>query len=294
MFDPAFLRTLESLSFVAKQALRSTFKGERRSVSRGASVEFSEHRSYLPGDDLRYLDWNAYGRLDKLFLKLFREQVDLPVHLLLDVSRSMGVSSNGRPPKLEYAKRLAAALGYVALSNLERVAIGAFNQKIQNVFPLGRGQHRALALFQFLDTLHPDEATNLTQSVNQYLARVKQAGVTVIISDFFEADPGGSFQALKRLLYHQHEVCVLHVLDPEDHVPGLTGDLKLIDAETGHAIEVSMNAALLTQYHKTFTAFCARLNDFCLRHHMTYVAVDTSIPAEDFVLQVLRLRGVLQ
>ncbi len=265
-------------------------QGEKRSPKHGASVEFADFREYAPGDDLRYVDWKAYGRLDKLFLKLFLEEEDLSLHLLLDTSRSMDF---GTPQtKVDYARRVAAALGYVALSEYDRVSVAGFSAGLGQVLPPTRGKPGVVPFFHFLETRTPTGGeTHFGDALSRYAALAKGGGIAVVLSDFFDA----SYErGLKALLARRFQIVLIHVLDAEEVQPTLTGDLRLLDAETGDAREVSISPYLLAQYQAQLTAFCDGLHGFASRYGMDYVRTATDVPFEDVILTFLRRQGVLR
>ena len=257
LLDPAFLKKLEALSLVSKRVFAGQTKGERRSLKRGSSVEFADFREYSLGDDLRYVDWKAYGRLEKLFLKLFVEEEDLSIHLLIDTSQSMDF---GSPlTKADYARRVAAALGYVALSEYDRVLLSSFSQTLGERLPPLRGKPGIFPFFQFLETKLPvGGETRFGEALTRYAAQAKNVGIAVVLSDFF--DPT-HVQGIKALLSRRFHVVLLHVLDEEEVHPTLTGDLRLIDSETGAAREVSISPHLLAQYEAQLAIVLRRLAD---------------------------------
>lgn len=278
------------MSLVSKRVFAGQMQGEKRSPKHGSSVEFADFREYAPGDDLRYVDWKAYGRLDKLFLKLFLEEEDLNLHLLLDTSRSMefGVPQT----KADYARRVAAALGYIALSEYDRVSVAGFSAGLGQILPPTRGKPGVMPLFHFLETRTPTGGeTHFGEALSRYAALAKGGGIAVVLSDFFDA----SYErGLKALLARRFQVVLLHILDAEEVRPTLTGDLRLLDAETGDAREVSISPYLLAQYQAQLTAFCDGLRGFASRYGMDYVRTATDVPFEDVILTFLRRQGVLR
>src|SRR5947209_1925006 len=210
ILDPTFLKKLERLSLIAKRPFAGQMKGEKRSVKRGTSVEFADYREYILGDDLRYVDWNTAARLDKLFVKLFIEEEDLYLALLLDTSRSMDF---GSPKKLHYAARVAAALGYIGLANYDRVGLTAFAGGIGDALPTKRGKAGVLPLFGYINRLEAEGGTSFAASMKAFAARAKYRGVAIVISDFL--DPQWA-DGLKSLLAHEFQVTLIHTLDEEE------------------------------------------------------------------------------
>ncbi len=183
LLTPDFLRKIERLSLVAKRVFPGQLRGERRSTKRGSSVEFADYRNYAVGDDFRRVDWNVYARLEKLFLKLFVEEEDLHVYVLIDASRSMEF---GDPSKLLYAKRVAAALSYIALGNLDRVGLAALSDGMASILTPKRGKQSAFGVFEWLKSVKPSGATQLAQSIRDFSLRTSRPGLAIVISDFFE------------------------------------------------------------------------------------------------------------
>jgi uncharacterized protein (DUF58 family) len=290
LLDPAFLKKLEALSLVSKRVFAGQTKGERRSLKRGSSVEFADFREYALGDDLRYVDWKAYGRLEKLFLKLFVEEEDLSIHLLIDTSESMNF---GSPlTKADYARRVAAALGYVALSEYDRVLLASFSGKLGERMPPLRGKPGVFPFFQFLETkLSIGGETRFGDALTQYAAQAKNVGIAIILSDFFDDT---HVQGIRALLSRRYQVVLLHILDEEELHPTLTGDLRLVDSETGAVREVSISPHLLAQYDAQVQSFCTGLQQLAGRYNLEYVRTSTALPFEDVVLKSLRGRGLLR
>jgi uncharacterized protein (DUF58 family) len=319
LFDEAFLRKLERLALLSRRAMAGQMQGERRSPKRGQSVEFADFRPYSRGDDFRRIDWNAYARLERFYIKLFVEEEDLTVHLLLDASRSMAW---GEPSKLWYAARAAAALGYVALSGLDRVtvtALGNGRQGSGSYFPPRRGKRQAMALFSFLQALaaqsgdlagespnHPvtapkDRATShrLSVSLRTYAAASRLPGPLILVSDLLE----DSWQeGLRALASRGFEVTVLHVLSPDEVDPGRASwlgegasrDLKLLDVESGAEVEITADYETLERYRQGLAAWQEELGRFCGARGIHYVQVETSVPFEELLFALLRQRGVLR
>lgn len=294
--DADFMRKLERLTVVARKVFPGQLKGEKRSPRHGTSVEFADFRNYTPGDDFRYVDWNVYARLDRLFLKMFREEEDLHLYLLVDVSQSMRF---GEPQtKLDAARRLAATIGYVGLASLDRVAAVAFADRIVERFRLARGRRHAPRLFRFLSEAGefgtddaPAAPTDLTQSLRQFAIQTRNPGVAVIISDFL--DPRGYREAITALLACHFDVNAIQVLSPEEISPELAGDLRLVDSETQETREITVSGALLAAYRRRAEEYCEQLKQFCVNRGAGYGRLLTSDAIEEFVLTYLRRGGLL-
>jgi uncharacterized protein (DUF58 family) len=276
----------ELLSLLSRRSFRGRVKGERRSPRKGISVEFSDYRQYGLGDDLRYVDWNVYARLDRLYLKLFVDEEDLCLHLLVDASASMGF---GEPSKLEHAVKLAAALGFVGLVGLERVGIGVVRERMAEGFSPARGRGQVLPLMDFVGRLRAGGATSLNDGLAAYALRSREAGLAVFISDLM--DPTGYERGLKALLERRFDVHVVHVLAPEEINPGFGGDLRLLDSETGEMRDLTLDGEALRAYQTRLRDFLDRAEQFCRGNEITYHRVVTDTPVEEFMLR--QLKGLL-
>ncbi len=282
-FSPEFLAQLERLSLASRRAFRGRVKGERRSPRKGQSVEFSDYRPYGIGDDLRYVDWNIYGRLDRLHVKLFVDEEDLCLHLLVDGSKSMDF---GRPTKLRYAARLAAAVGFVGLVNHERVGVGVLREKVSEGWPPTRGRNQFVALVDFLATLRAGGSTSLNQGLANYAMRAREPGLALLISDLL--DPAGFESGVRTLLERRFEVHIVHVLAAEEVHPTLAGDLRLQDSESGEIREITADGEALKGYRERLGHFLERVEAFCRAQEIGYRRVTSEIPVEEFVLSHLR------
>ncbi|MBE7553794.1 MAG: DUF58 domain-containing protein [Anaerolineales bacterium] len=314
LFDESFLRKLESLTLIAKQAQRGQWQGERRSPKRGQSVEFADYRNYVPGDDFRLVDWNAYGRLERFFLKLFVEEQDLTVHFLIDISSSMNwpQESTGQPThKFTYACRAAAALGYIALASLDRVTVSTIGDRVgETPFLPHRGRQQAFALFDYLTGLSATRATNLAQALAQYAAQARQPGPLLIFSDLLDSAESSSprltnsptptwpprllASSLTALLARRFEISLIHLLAPEEVDPPLSGDLRLLDAETGQAVEITADYEALARYKAGLTAWQTEIRNWSSQRSITYLPITTDVPFEEFIFAFLRQRGLLK
>jgi uncharacterized protein (DUF58 family) len=283
-FDSEFLKKLEYLYLVSKKIFRGQIRSERKTRSIGASVEFADYRNYIRGDDLRYIDWNAYGRMNRLFVKLFEEEEDLHIYFLIDVSRSMQWDGS---IKLDYAKRTAAALAYIGLANLDRVDCFYFSGQLHDQMGMTRGKGQVRKVFKFLEKegLPPAE-TSLRVSLKNFVHQNKRRGLAVILSDFF--DPEGCEQGIRYLQYHKFEVYLLQVLNRSEAEPDFLGDFRLTDVESGRGREVTVNEQLLTRYRTTFQAFCDRLDEFATARQIGYLRTFTEVPFDELVLKILR------
>src|SRR5215218_2886619 len=288
VFDEAFLRQLERLLLLMKSPVRGGLKGGRRSVKRGQSVEFADYRDYTLGDDLRQLDWNVYARLEKLFVKLFIEEEDTTVTLLIDASASM---ATGRPAKLLFAKRAAAALGYIGLASEDRIAVSALAGRVARRRAAMRGSGRVFRLLADLSAIEPaDGPTDLVAAARHAAAQLHGRGVVVLISDLL--DPAAD-RIIRELAATGSELIVLHVLSPDELDPPLEGDLRLVDSETGESIDVTADLATIDAYRNRLAAWKASFAQLAARRQATYVDLASDTPLNDLIFAELRRRRVL-
>jgi uncharacterized protein (DUF58 family) len=288
LLTPEFMAKLGRLGLIGRKILAGKLHGERHSRKRGHSLEFADHRPYAQGDDLRRIDWNIYGRLERLFLKLFLDEEDISVHILLDRSKSMDF---GAVRKLDYARRVAAAIGYIGMTNMDRVTVNAFAGDIEEAVERLRGR-QVCRLFRFLEKLRPSGATNLGTTMRNFLLRNPMPGICVIISDLL--DPNGFEQPLKAVAARGMETFVIHVLAREEIEPLVTGDIRLVDSETGEKVEISAGRRAIESYERSLRGFCASARDFCAKRGIAYVPASTAVPFEQLVLQYLRSVGLVK
>ena len=288
LFDEEMQRRLEYLAIVSRRLYSGRMRAERRSKKTGSGIEFADHREYVPGDDFRYLDWNVYQRTGKLLVRLFEEEEDLSVYVIVDTSRSMAL---GQPSKLRYAKQLAASLAFVALANLDRVSVLSFSQTMEARLAPTRGKNRIFKVFEFLRPLQADGATSMQSSLRTFAAQYKRRGVAIVISDLY--DPEGFEEGLNVLRFAQFETYVLHLIDPNEEQPKLHGDVRLVDQETGEIRDVTITPKVLARFQAVHAAYRERISQYCRDKQISYHAIDTSTPFDEAVLQVLRRGGLL-
>ena len=289
LLDPEFMKKIGTLRLASRKIFTGKMKGERRSTRRGQSVEFADYRDYSPGDDLRFLDWNIYGRLERLFIKMFMEEEDLTFYIFLDASLSMGY---GSPSKLEFAKRAAAALGYIALSKGDRVAVGTFSGNLGPVFPPKRGRKFLWPLLEFLNSIAAGGGTDSAASAYAFTVQNRRRGVVIAISDFL--DKSGWDGMLKFFLARDLDIHVLHILSPEEIAPPQTGDLMLVDCEDGEEAEVTISAPLLSTYKKNLESFIGGFKDFCTKRGITYAFCSTASELDRLILATLKEKGLVK
>ncbi|MEC0232595.1 DUF58 domain-containing protein [Paenibacillus alba] len=294
LLDPALMRRLDQMSIAAKSRIRGTMQGKRRSKQLGSSLEFADYRLYTPGDDTRQLDWHAYGRTGKPFIKLFMDEQELQVHLWLDASKSMdfGRKEGVAPSKWEYARQLAAGIGYLSLNRFDRVSAAMFTNEITKQQKLLRGKGSSLRLFEFLASTEPEGIGDISAAFRNPSILPRQAGMTWVFSDFFYEQ--GLEDALKYLLAAKQEVVVVQVLAPDELDPLLMGELRLLDSETGAAREVAMSSKVLQAYKEAAFQYTQTLKSFCYERGITYLLALTDVPAADFLLGELRRNGLVR
>jgi uncharacterized protein (DUF58 family) len=288
LLDPAFMARLDQLDVISRKMLVGKMKGERRSKRRGQSVEFADYRNYVVGDDLRFIDWNIYARLDRLFLKLFLEEEDLALYVLVDVSKSCDY---GTPNKAFYMKQVAAALGYIGLVNYNRVSLVAMADGVVAETGAMRGRRRVAQMIDFLQKLQPSGASHFTESCRRFALQHRQRGVCVVLSDFFIKE--GFEAGLRYVAGGKYDLFCVQCLAPQEIDPDLQGDLKLRDVEDDDMAEVSITQPLIKQYKANLNAYCLALKDFITRRGGTYLFTSTGVPFDTLVLNYLRERGLL-
>jgi len=290
LLSPPLIKKLDALSLQTKRAFAGASKGEKRSTKHGSSVEFADFRAYNLGDDLRRIDWNAYARFEKLYLKMFLEEVDLDITILIDASLSMQF---GSPiTKLRAASEVAGAIGYVGLTNYDRVGAAVFDSTIRGWFPPTRGRGAAGQLFRFLENQEPAGAADFAGVMKRIATQARRSGMAVVLSDFLLED--GYEAGLKTLAARGFEVTVIQMLDRAELEPELVGDLKLVDVETGIMREVSASDALLRAYKRNVEKYCGDLRAFCLRYGMNYLLVANDTPVDVTMTRLLRSIGVIK
>jgi len=289
LLSPELLSQLERLELVSRKVFRGRMKGERRSRRKGQSVEFADFRSYVPGDDLRFIDWNTYARLERLFLKLFLEEEDLHFYALVDASPSMDF---GQPTKFHFARQLAAALGFIGLVRGDRVRIETLGTPPGRAAPVFRGRTSLWRMLDHLEGLRPEEQVSLAEGAKRFCVRNSGKGIVVLLSDLM--DKAGYEGALRYLLAQDFDIYMVHILSAEEIEPDLQGDLRLIDCEDHDVAEITVTAALLQRYQQTLSAFVAKAREFCVRRGIAYFLARNDMPVERVITGYLRERGLVQ
>jgi len=289
LFDDEFQRKLEYLAMVSRRVFSGAMRAERRTKKTGSGIEFADHRDYAPGDDIRYLDWNAYQKFDRLLIRLYEEEEDLAIYFILDTSSSMGF---GEGEKLRQAKRLCAALAYVGLANLDRIAIVAATDEIHGRMPTTRGKARIFRIFRFLSGVRAEGATDLGEAMKTFVAQHKRRGLAVLLSDLY--DPAGFERGINVLRFNRFEPYVIHLVDRHDGKPDLKGDVRVYDCETGEEREVTVTAKVLEKYQHAYETYLEEVQRFCTSRQVSYFRADVDVPFDELILRVFRRGGFLR
>lgn len=288
-FEPHAAARLSNLNLLARQAVEGFISGLHRSPHRGFSVEFSEHREYAPGDDVRHLDWVAFGRSDRYYVKQYEQETNLRCHILLDVSASMDYAYDGGVTKFQYGCYLAACLAYLMARQQDQVGMIAFDREPRFHLPPGSTPAHLDRLFRQLEALRPGRTTALAETFHRLAERIGKRGLIVILSDLYD-DPSQVLRALQHFRYRRHQLIVLHLLDRgELELPfhRLTG---FVDAETGERVQVDPRA-VREAYQAEVQAFIARYRTECGDRGIEYVLTPTATPYDRMLLDYLARRS---
>jgi uncharacterized protein (DUF58 family) len=280
MLDAAFLARLEKLAFHARRRVGGQRAGPHRSMRRGQSLEFADHRAYVPGDDIRHLDWHLMGRLDKLFIKLFEAREDRTVRILLDRSASMAGA------KWQAARKAAAAVSYASLCGLDRVQLFTLDQGLAAEGRPQRGRSAIHRIFKYLRQTEPQGGTDLERAVRA-LPPSRAGAITILITDLWNRD--GVEGTLARLAHGRGEVHLLHVLDPRElSASSLQGDLTLVDAETAEELTITVDKPTRERYRAAVADWFVAIEQLVKRRRVGYFQLDASRDVEDDLLRWLR------
>lgn len=287
LFPPDFLTRLEYLSIISKRVFRGQLLAQRRTMQMGSGIEFSDHREYNSGDDLRYLDWNIYARHGDLLLKRFQEEQDLHVYLMLDCSRSMAF---GSPAKFDLARHLVAALAYIALADLDRIAIVAYADGVIAELPVTRGKARILPIMKFLEDLTTTgQGTNLDKAVQRFIHRGARTGLAIVVSDLF--DENGFQRGLDQFRYRRFDAHVLQLHDPAEADPALLGDAEMVDIETQAVRKVTVTESNLRTYKKLFAEHQAAVRDYCHTYNLGCTQTPSTARFDEIIMRMMRETG---
>jgi uncharacterized protein (DUF58 family) len=286
LLDPGFVRELEALRRRLQVMVQSGASGEQAARRRGGSAEFQEHRPYAPGDDLRRVDWSAFARTGEPVLKLFRAEEDTVLRLLVDASASLAF---GEPQKIEVARRVAAAIGYLGLANGQRVQVLVARERagqsagrgLERVGVPRRGRDALAALLRDLSEPLASGSADLARALDSTLQQTTRPGLLVVLSDFF--DPGPVTRALTRACAAGHQLALVQVFAREELEPAYDGDFSLVDAETNMALELSMDATAIDAYVTRLAGLIEELRSWARKHRASYVRITNDEPLEGVV-----------
>ena len=288
LFDKGFLKKLEYLDLIARRLVFGRQQALRPSVKKGASIEFKDFREYSPGDDLRTVDWSVYARLDELVIKLFRQEEELDLWVLLDRSGSMDF---GEPNKFDHARRIAAALAYIGMSNMDSSSVVPFSTDLSSGRTRLRGRGRVFGLLDYLTDMGCDGRTDLSATMRTYVSRVRRPGLIVIVSDFYGLQQAQ--RALDQLRFFKHQIYVIQVASPWEVDPPIRGELRLVDAETAGHEDLTVTDSMLRRYKRAFDGFSADLRRYAMRYSIGYAMARTDVPFDEFTMQLLRRGGLV-
>ena len=288
LFDEAFQRRLEYLAVASRRLFAGSLQAERRTRVAGSGVTFAEHRAYAPGDDLRTLDWNVFARTERLLVKRFDEDEDLTVAIVLDVSGSMAFGDGAR---FDHARRLAAAMAYVALANLDRAALFAVGDRVVARLPPARGRGQIFKVLSFLRGLEAGGRTDLAAAVRTLGAELPRRGVAVVISDLY--DPEGFERGLDALRWQRFEVMAVHVTDARDADVPARGDVRLVDAETDEGRDVTVTPAVAARFAEAHAAWRRDVAAFCAARRVPCAEAEVHGDFADQVLGLFRRQGLV-
>ena len=289
LFDDEFQRKLEMLALVSRRVFAGRIRAERRSKKKGSGLEFADHRDYVAGDDFRSVDWNVYQRFGKLLVRLYEEEEDLSIYLIVDCSSSMAF---GNQKKFDQARRLCAALAYVGLANLDRVTIVAVNDGLISRMPTTRGKARIFRVFEFLSKLEPGGVTDLGAALKTFALQHKRRGLAVLFSDLY--DPAGFEAGINVLRFNKFEPYVVDLVDRSEARPALKGDVRIYDCETGEERELTVTDSMLDKMQRAVSEYRANVERFCAEKQVPYFAADVDTPFDELVLRVFRRGGFLR
>lgn len=288
LIDRQFLEKFERLAIQWQRSFSGLVGGHNVSRFPGTGQEFFDHRHFHQGDDLRAVNWRAYLRLEKMFLKMFQVERRVPVRLLLDTSRSM---ETGAPRKFDYARQLAAALAYIALVRLDTVTIHPFGERFSEFFKCTGGRHRIGPAVDYLSSLTMGSRTSFAELARQFISTYSQRGLVVVISDFL--DDGDAERPLQYIADFGHELLLIHLWAEEDRTPPWDGELELTDLESGERLELSFDEPARERYTAAFDEYARRLQALAYRSGGRYAGFSTALSLEEAVFgSLMRAQGV--
>jgi len=281
IFDSDFLRKLEKLVISSRMTIADGASGNRKSRAKGSSVEFSDYREYSIGDDFKRIDWNAYGRFEKLFIKLFMEEREAPVHIFLDTSKSMDW---GEPNKSIASRRLAAALSYISLSNYDRLSLVFLSNAVESFNKALRGRNSFGEVLNLMEGLKYTGQTDIYNTISKFDFKAGR-GISVVISDFFTK--GNIKDMISYLKFRKQEVYICHVLSPQEMKPDISLSLRLVDSETGEFKDITASPSLIKTYTRVLERFLRETEEVCNNYGVHYILSETSLPVEQMIKMVV-------
>lgn len=270
LIEDDFLHTLQSLAIITKKGMFGPQRGIHSALHRGEGLEFLDYRKYQPGDDLRYVDWNVYGRLNKLFIKLFYAEENQTVHVLMDMSNSMNI---GNPSKALVVKRIVAALGFIFLVNFDKLYISYFNKELNLETAKFNGKKNYPRFLHYLLSLKPESTTNFNLSMEQYIKKHGKRGIIIILSDLM--DPKGYKSGLKALAQKNYSISLLQILDISEISPSLNGNILFREVETGETKSIFINSSIKEKYIKLSEQYRNNIKTFCLHSGIEFFTYST-------------------
>ena len=287
--DDKFLSRLNGLMISTRNLARGKDGGIRRSSAKGSSIEFSDYREYMAGDDFRHIDWNAYARFDRLFVKQFMEEKESMVTIFLDASKSMDY---GMPNKGALSKKLAAIFSYIALSSLDRVIVSTLSNKTQKRSQIFPGKQSFYESFNIIENIQFGGETFITQAIKSAQTLGQGGGISIVISDLFSKDDYR--EGIDFLLYKKQEVIILNVLAPQEITPDLNGSIELVDSEDDKRLNIIANAAIMREYRKNVESFFNENREYFHRRDIHYIPIISDMSLEKIVFHKLFKEGVLR
>ena len=278
IFTQEYIEMLNSLKLDISKNLTGSFAGNRRSRAKGSSVDFSDFRNYTLGDDIRRIDWNSYGRLNKLYVKIFEEERQASVNIFLDISNSMDFGENN---KLFFSKVIAASLAYIAISKADNVNIFTFHRKLELNIKNASAKNKLASIVEFMDSLEASGQTDMTEAFSLIDKYGIRPGVGIFISDFLTK--GDYKKILLNLLYKKQKLSVLHVLSKEELFPELSGGVRLVDSENDSKLDIEIDPSVLEEYKKELTAFIEETENFCKSRGIHYSLMNSGDPFNKYL-----------
>jgi uncharacterized protein (DUF58 family) len=303
IFSEELLARLRRLVLISRKSIAEGLAGEHRSRRRGSSPEFADFKSYSQGDDFRRIDWNIYGRLDEVFVRLSEVTTELSVHVLIDASNSMDWRSDERlPTKFTYARRFAGSICYISLWHFDRVVIVPFGTELAQPFGPAQGHAHVTPMLQYLSQLQSLGATDLVAMIDRYVRARRRPGILVLVSDLLSGEPAELGQALRNLRARGWQVIVAHVVDPAELAPAEIAadestsrpvDSELVEVESGDRLRLTPTQQVLSRYEAAIQTWLAEVEQACEEEDADYFRLETGWPFESIVLRLLHQHGVL-